>query len=44
MSPSILQPLVGGETFACDETTDLTGVDGVLVARVRSGSDAPCSM
>ncbi|MET9461925.1 aldehyde dehydrogenase family protein [Streptomyces canus] len=34
MSPSILQPLVGGETFACDETADLPGVDGGLVARV----------
>ncbi|SDC48709.1 aldehyde dehydrogenase family protein [Streptomyces prasinopilosus] len=34
MSPSILQPLVSGETFACDETADLPGVHGVPVARV----------
>ncbi|XHM63829.1 aldehyde dehydrogenase family protein [Streptomyces nigra] len=34
MSASTLQPLVHGETFACDETTDLLGVHGVPVARV----------
>lgn len=34
MNPAILQPLVGGETFACDETADLLGVDGAPVARV----------
>ncbi|WP_405009218.1 aldehyde dehydrogenase family protein [Kitasatospora sp. NBC_01539] len=34
MSLPILQPLVGGETFTCDETTDVPGVDGAPVARV----------
>lgn len=34
MSLPILQPLVGGETYACDETADLPGVHGVPVARV----------
>ncbi|GJF31095.1 aldehyde dehydrogenase [Kitasatospora sp. NE20-6] len=34
MSLPILQPLVGGEAFTCDETTDVPGVGGAPVARV----------
>ncbi|MEY9873003.1 acyl-CoA reductase-like NAD-dependent aldehyde dehydrogenase [Streptacidiphilus sp. MAP12-33] len=34
MSTAILQPLVAGETVACDETAELPGLDGSPVARV----------
>src|ERR1700733_4763366 len=34
MGVSILRPLVGGETLACDESAELAGVDGAPLARV----------
>ncbi|MFJ5233209.1 aldehyde dehydrogenase family protein [Kitasatospora sp. NPDC088391] len=34
MTTANLQPLLGGDTVACDETVDLAGVDGAPVARV----------